>query len=141
MALTLKIVCFAIVLIFSAPVENFTISQREPKQESIIQSQSTRGSFYRGAVESASVAGVFGRQPLRDAVEYRPIPDYHPTPIRLKVFSQPLFLSHFAVPTLHVDYFRRNYPEIHHSRLSLPHPQPKALLSNFVQPNCKYLLF
>lgn len=70
------------------------------------------GAFSRAAVESRPELAASGsrRLPLRDSVEYRPNLDHAPAPVRLRIFTGPIFLSQFDPPALHVDYFRQTYP-------------------------------
>lgn len=136
MALTVKLLCLAALLILFPTAEVALAQHREAKQ--VV--QPGKGSFYRGAVESPPAAFWFNQFPSRDAVEHIPV-SYHapnsPTLTKLKVFTEPLFASQFVYPSLHADYFRQTFPNLYQPAYAVPLPQPQPLY-NFVPSYCKY---
>lgn len=100
MALTAKIICLASLLILFPTGEKNVAATAGPQSKGV-HLESGKRSFDRSAVEA------------------RP----EPVPSRLKVFSQPLFLSQFAIPNLYVDHFRQTYPDYYHQPFGfVPHP-------------------
>lgn len=102
MAMTAKILllCLAGLVVLLPTAENVSTFRNLRQKRQVVQPK--KGSFYRGAVESPPAP--FGRL----ASDY--------APAKLKVFSQPIFLSQFAIPSLNVDYVRQSYPNYYQPR-------------------------
>ena len=101
------------------------------------------GSFYRGAVEAPPLTSSSFPHFRRDSVEYRPTPDYAPVDgkprfgkTKLKIFSQPIFLSQFYIPSLQVDHFRQTYPDFYYP-VPIAAVHPPALFNVITKQLCK----
>ena len=110
MTAKILLICLAALLVLLPAADNVTAFRHHQRRHrrQVVQPAAKKGSFYRGAVESPPAP--FGRLSI----------DY--APAKLKVFSQPIFLSQFAIPSLNVDYVRQAYPNYY---------QPA--------PHCKFL--
>lgn len=115
---------FAALLVILPGAENVAVKRQ------VVQPEAPKsGSFYRGAVESPPPTIQAGRGFQRDAVEYRPNPDFRPlNPISLKYINSDIFLSQFFYPSLYADHFRKFYPD-HYATVVLPEP---AIFSNSI---------
>ena len=145
----------AVVLLLLAVLpaaENIAIG-RDDRNRGVVQPSSASstasvspGSFYRGAVEAPPPTSSSSPHFRRDSVEYRPTPDYAPVGVKprfghtkLQIFSQPIFLSQFYIPSLQVDYLRQTYPDYYHVVPVAAHPP--AIYNTITKQLCKLIDF